>query len=159
VLPNYQTKIVELEQLIRDVAAWRLKSRKVVFTNGCFDVFHPGHLHIINQSARLGDKLIVGLNSDSSVKKLKGESRPLHNENARAELLASFVHVDRVVLFSEDTPIEIIQTLKPDYLVKGGDYTEETIVGSKQVAAYGGKIIVVPLLEGHSTTRIVDGLK
>jgi len=150
------SKIVDRDELKRMAQRWRLKSKRVVFTNGCFDVFHPGHLHILSESKSYGDKLVVGINTDASVKRLKGESRPLHNETQRAELLAALRLVDTVVHFEEDTPLELIKILQPDVLVKGADYTIEQVVGAKEVAAYGGEVRLVELLKGHSSSAIID---
>ena len=133
-------------------------SRKGVlcFTNGCFDLVHAGHVQYLEDARALGDFLVVGLNSDESVARLKGASRPLQSECARALVLLGLRSVDAVVLFDEDTPAELIQRLQPDVLAKGGDYTPETVVGRETVANRGGQTVIIPLLEGHSTTAIVD---
>ena len=127
----------------------------VVFTNGCFDIIHPGHVEILAKSAAYGDFLVVGLNSDQSVKRLKGRERPVNSLGSRAAVLASIRFVDCVVPFEEDTPGDLIRLLKPDVLVKGGDYTLETVVGARDVIRRGGKVEIVPLLEGFSTTAII----
>ena len=127
----------------------------VVFTNGCFDMLHLGHLHLLTEAATLGDILIVGLNTDQSVRQLKGKDRPVNDEYTRAALLASFSFVDRVVLFDEETPIELIKSMRPDILVKGGDYRKEDIVGFKEVTSAGGTVITVPLLEGYSSSSLI----
>lgn len=132
---------------------------KVVFTNGVFDLLHPGHIDILTRSRSLGDALVVGINTDASVKRLKGESRPIRNEAERAYVLAALEAVDRVVLFDEDTPLELIKALKPDVIAKGGDYTVETIVGAREVQGWGGRVEVVPLTPGHSTTSIIQKLR
>jgi len=132
----------------------------VVFTNGVFDLLHSGHVDLLNTARGFGDALIVGVNSDASVRRLnKGPERPLRSEADRAYVLAAFEAVDAVVIFGEDTPLALVTALEPDVLVKGGDYREETIVGAKEVRARGGDVVVVPLLEGHSTTSIVDRIR
>jgi len=130
-----------------------------VFTNGVFDILHPGHIFSLSQAAKEADFLIVGLNSDESVKRLKGHQRPVNNQDSRAFLLASLLMVDVVVIFEEDTPLELINSIKPDVLVKGGDYTIEQIVGAKEVIANGGRVVINPVIEGYSTTSIIDKLK
>jgi len=152
-----QNKIVTREELVRCASRWRLKSKRIVFTNGCFDVFHPGHLHILSKAKSFGDLLVVGLNTDASVKKLKGPERPIHNETQRAQLLAALKLVDAVVLFDEDTPLELIKSLQPDVLVKGADYKIEEVVGATEVQAAGGKVELVELLDGHSSSAIING--
>jgi D-beta-D-heptose 7-phosphate kinase/D-beta-D-heptose 1-phosphate adenosyltransferase len=141
------------------MAALRVTGKKVSFTNGCFDILHPGHLFSLAESAKEADYLLVGLNSDASVKRLKGPERPIHNESSRASILANLVLVDVVVVFEEDTPLQLLQTLLPDVLVKGGDYTIDTIVGAKEVIANGGKVIINPIVEGFSTTNIIEKIK
>lgn len=132
----------------------------MVFTNGVFDLLHSGHVDLLNTARGFGDALIVGVNSDASVRRLnKGPERPLRSEADRAYVLAAFEAVDAVVIFGEDTPLALVTALEPDVLVKGGDYREETIVGAKEVRARGGDVVVVPLLEGHSTTSIVDRIR
>ena len=130
-----------------------------MFTNGVFDILHPGHIFSLSQAAKEADSLIVGLNSDESVKRLKGHQRPVNNQDSRALLLASLLMVDAVVIFEEDTPLELINSIKPDVLVKGGDYTIEQIVGAKEVIADGGRVVINPVIEGYSTTSIIDKLK
>lgn len=152
-------KIMTADQARQRVAQWRLLSKSIAFTNGVFDILHQGHIFSLSQAAKEADLLIVGLNTDSSVKRLKGESRPLHNQDARALLLASLQIVDVVVLFEEDTPLELIKSLMPDVLVKGGDYTVEQVAGAKEVIANGGRVIINPILEGHSTTNIINRLE
>lgn len=132
------------------------EGKKVVFTNGCFDILHPGHQYLLSASKKLGDLLIVGLNSDDSVRRLKGPSRPVNNQQVRAENLSKLNDVDFIVLFTEDTPEILIQRVKPDILIKGGDYKVEDIVGSDFVNSYGGKVMTIPLLEGHSTTKLIE---
>ena len=141
--------------------AWRssLGSRKLVFTNGVFDLLHPGHIDILLGARREGDALVVGLNSDASVRRIKGPTRPVRAESERAVVLAALAMVDAVVLFEQDTPLELIQALTPDVLVKGGDYSEATIVGADSVKSRGGRVVVVPLTPGQSTTAIVEKLR
>ena len=152
---SIEKKIMTIATAKTIMAALKVTGKKVSFTNGCFDILHPGHLFSLAQSAKEADYLLVGLNSDASVKKLKGPERPIHSESSRASILANLVLVDVVVIFEEDTPLELIQTLLPDVLVKGGDYTIETIVGAKEVIANGGKVIINPIVEGFSTTNII----
>lgn len=135
---------------------WRFKEEKIVFTNGCFDVLHKGHVELLCAARDFGTKLIVGLNADSSVKKLKGENRPINSEQARAFLLASLICVDAVILFEEETPKNCIEFIEPNVLVKGGDYTVETIVGASSVLASGGEVRIIPLVENYSTTSIAQ---
>ncbi|MCG6911751.1 MAG: bifunctional D-glycero-beta-D-manno-heptose-7-phosphate kinase/D-glycero-beta-D-manno-heptose 1-phosphate adenylyltransferase HldE [Deltaproteobacteria bacterium] len=152
-------KVVTIDQAAEMAADWRRDGRLVVFTNGCFDILHVGHIKLLHAAAAEGDRLIVGLNSDSSVKRLKGDSRPIVPEEERAELLASIRGVDLVVVFGEDTPIDLIRRLKPDVLVKGGDYTPETVVGHDIVAAGGGQTVIVPLIDGISSSHVIDAIK
>ena len=147
-------KIKTIDQLSFDLYRWKFFGKKIVFTNGCFDLLHAGHIESLSQAASFGDILIVGLNNDASVKRLKGESRPIQQEQNRATLLASLYMVDAVVLFEEDTPLELIKKIMPDVLVKGGDYAPETIVGAKEVIANGGKVEIIPLVPGLSTTNL-----
>ena len=140
---------------------WRasLGSRSLVFTNGVFDLLHPGHVDVLLAARREGDALIVGVNSDDSVRRLKGPGRPIRSESERAYVLAALAMVDAVVLFHHDTPLELIERLRPNVLVKGGDYTEATIVGAAEVRGSGGRVVVVPLTPGQSTTSIVEKLR
>ncbi len=149
-------KITTVAQIEKDVRRLRLLGKKIVFTNGVFDILHEGHIASLSSAASFGDVLIVGVNADASVKRLKGDSRPVNNENARALLLASLVLTDRVIIFGEDTPLNLIQLIMPDVLVKGGDYTIDQIVGAKEVIANGGEVKIVPLVEGISTTAIIE---
>ena len=148
-------KCVELGQAADMVAAWRRDGRRVVFTNGCFDILHVGHIKLLQAAAALGDRLVVGLNSDHSVKILKGDSRPVVPEKERAALLSNIKGIDLVVLFDEETPFELIRRLVPDVLVKGGDYTPETVVGRDVVEQAGGQVVIIPLLEGVSSSTII----
>jgi len=154
-----QSKILSAEQLQKKLALWKFKNEKVVFTNGCFDLLHPGHIKILTEASELGDVLIIGLNADTSVKKLKGIHRPIMNQDARALMLASLHVVDAVVLFEEQTPLQLIEKITPQVLVKGGDYTPENIVGANWVLQHGGEVKIIPLLEGHSTTKIEKKMK
>jgi D-beta-D-heptose 7-phosphate kinase/D-beta-D-heptose 1-phosphate adenosyltransferase len=137
------------------VLEWRKQGQRVGFTNGCFDILHPGHVRVLTQARAACDRLIVGLNSDASVRRLKGADRPVQEERARAEVLAALEAVDLVAVFKEDTPLNLISRIKPSVLVKGGDYTREQVVGHEIVAAYGGEIVLVDILQGHSTTSLV----
>lgn len=138
------------------VQSWRASGDRIVFTNGCFDLLHPGHINLLHQSRALGDRLVVGLNTDASVKRLKGEDRPILSEIDRAAILSALASVDLVVLFDEDTPLALIKSLKPDILVKGADYRIEEVVGRDAVESWGGTVRLVPLLKGYSTTGIAD---
>ncbi|MGB3008362.1 MAG: D-glycero-beta-D-manno-heptose 1-phosphate adenylyltransferase [Chitinophagaceae bacterium] len=152
-------KIYSASQIIQKINQWRLLGKKVAFTNGVFDIIHQGHIFSLSQAAKEADFLVIGLNDDASVKRLKGQSRPVNNQEARALILASLVMVDAIVLFEEDTPLELIKSIMPDVLVKGGDYTIDQIVGSKEVMAGGGTVVINPILEGFSTTQIIDQIK
>ena len=140
--------------------AWRARQPgRVVFTNGVFDLLHPGHVDVIAAARARGESLVVGVNSDGSVRRLKGPGRPIRSEAERAYVLAAFEAVDAVVLFDQDTPLELVQLLQPDVIVKGGDYSPETIVGADTVRARGGEVVVIPLTPGQSTTSIVEKLR
>ena len=132
--------------------------KSIVFTNGVFDILHPGHIFSLSQAATEADFLIVGVNSDNSVKRLKGTARPINNQDSRVLLLASLLMVDAVVIFEEDTPLELINSIRPDVLVKGGDYAIEQIVGAKEVQLNGGRVVINPIVAGYSTTDIIDKL-
>lgn len=151
-----ETKILDTAALQAQLLRWRLQSKTIAFTNGCFDIVHAGHIHSLSQAATFADVLIVGLNSDASTRGLKGEGRPINKEQDRALLLASLVMVDAVVLFDEPTPLQLIQSIMPDVLVKGGDYTVDTIVGAKEVIANGGRVEIIPLIPGLSTTGLAE---
>ncbi|MEL6969041.1 MAG: D-glycero-beta-D-manno-heptose 1-phosphate adenylyltransferase [Bacteroidota bacterium] len=140
-------------------SGWRVSGSKVVFTNGCFDLMHPGHLNYLAEARNLGQHLVIGLNTDESVQRLKGSHRPIMDEQARALLLASLAFVDLVVFFGEDTPLELIQMLRPDVLVKGADYKEEDVVGAKEVKSWGGTVALLPFVEGYSTSAIEAKIK
>ncbi len=152
-------KIMTVAQAKLMMAALRVTGKKVSFTNGCFDILHPGHLFSLKQAAAEADYLIVGLNSDASVKKLKGPSRPINNTESRAIVLANLIVVDAVVVFEEETPLELIKALLPDVMVKGGDYAIDEVVGGKEVMANGGKVIINPIVEGFSTTSLIEKMK
>lgn len=152
-------KIYTLDALLAELERWRLKNKKIVFTNGVFDILHEGHIASLSEAALHGNVLIVGLNADASVKRLKGESRPVNSQTSRALVLASLMMVDAVVIFEEDTPHNLITAIMPDVLVKGGDYTLEQIVGAKEVMANGGEVVIAPILEGFSTTGIIERMK
>ena len=153
--PDSKTKIVTLERLLALRADWRRQGRSVVWTNGCFDVLHVGHIRNLQATAQQGDVLVVGLNSDKSVRRLKGETRPVQSELSRATVLASLASVDLVVVFGEDTPLELVQALRPDVMVKGADYRIEQIVGADFVQSYGGRVVLADLAAGHSTTATI----
>jgi D-beta-D-heptose 7-phosphate kinase/D-beta-D-heptose 1-phosphate adenosyltransferase len=152
-------KIFTLPLLISEVKRWKLKNKSIVFTNGVFDILHKGHVASLTEAASFGDMLIVGVNSDASVKRLKGPERPLNDENARAHLLASLIITDAVIIFDEDTPLELIKTLLPDVLVKGKDYSIDQVAGGKEVIANGGEVKLATLIEGISTTAIIEKMK
>jgi D-beta-D-heptose 7-phosphate kinase/D-beta-D-heptose 1-phosphate adenosyltransferase len=154
-----EKKIMTVAQAKLMMAALRVTGKKVSFTNGCFDLLHPGHLFSLKQAAAEADYLIVGLNSDASVKRLKGPSRPINNTESRAIVLANLIVVDAVVVFEEETPLELIKALLPDVMVKGGDYTIDQVVGGKEVMANGGKVIINPIVEGFSTTSLIEKMK
>jgi D-beta-D-heptose 7-phosphate kinase/D-beta-D-heptose 1-phosphate adenosyltransferase len=154
-----EKKILNDTELEAQLLRWRLKSKTIAFTNGCFDIVHTGHIHSLTQAAEFADVLIVGLNSDASTHSLKGEGRPVNKEQDRALLLASLVMVDAIVFFNELTPLELIKKIMPDVLVKGGDYTPETIAGAKEVMANGGRVEIIPLIQGLSTTELAEKIK
>jgi len=151
-----EDKIVAGSDLTAKLDGWRQEQLRVGFTNGCFDILHPGHVKVLTAARATCDRLIVGLNSDESVKRLKGPERPVQSERARAEVLAALEAVDLVVIFAEDTPIKLIEAILPWSLVKGGDYTREQVVGHEIVAAHGGEVVIVDILQGHSTTSLVE---
>jgi rfaE bifunctional protein nucleotidyltransferase chain/domain len=155
---SIEQKIQTLPALKQSITGWRLKGERVVFTNGCFDLLHRGHISLLLEAAAFGNRLVVAINSDASVKHLKGASRPIQTEADRALLLAAMTYVDAVVIFEEDTPLALIKFLQPDVLVKGGDYTIETVVGAQEVQAYGGSVVLIPLEEGYSTTGLLEKL-
>jgi D-beta-D-heptose 7-phosphate kinase/D-beta-D-heptose 1-phosphate adenosyltransferase len=148
-------KILDLDRLLIRMAEWRANGDRIVFTNGCFDILHVGHITLLEQCRDFGDKVVIGLNSDASVQKLKGPSRPVVGETERARVLAALGSTDAVVIFDEPTPLELILALRPDVLVKGGDYVASTIVGADEVASWGGRVEIVPTVDGVSTTNTI----
>jgi rfaE bifunctional protein nucleotidyltransferase chain/domain len=153
-------RVVDLVQVQRLCNIWRMKGDRIVFTNGCFDILHRGHVEYLQEAAALGDRLVIGLNTDNSVRRLgKGDGRPYNDQDSRAKVLAALRLVDAVVLFDQDTPLELIQAIGPDVLVKGGDYTEDGIVGAEYVRAIGGDVRSLKLVEGYSTTGLVDRIR
>jgi len=154
-----QHKILDSNQLKHQVRRWKLLGKKIVFTNGCFDILHKGHMEILSRAAASGDMLVVGVNSDQSVKHLKGEGRPVNDESFRALMLASLTIVDAVVVFDDPTPLQQIQNIEPDVLLKGGDYTLDQIVGAEEVIQNGGEVKIVPLVKGYSTTALIEKIQ
>ncbi len=152
-------KIKSLLELKRIVDKLKKKGKKVVFTNGCFDILHPGHIYYLKEAKKRGDIFILGLNSDSSVRKLKGSGRPLIPERERAEILSNFEFIDYIFIFHEETPERAIREISPDILVKGGDYRKKEVVGRKFVEEKGGKVIIIPFLKGYSTTKLIEKIK
>lgn len=150
-----EDKVVARDELLTRVAQWRANSERVVFTNGCFDLLHVGHITLLEQSRRFGDRLIVAINSDASVSELKGPTRPIVGERERARVLAALAAVDAVVIFDEPTPLELIVASRPDVIVKGGDYDVDTVVGAQEVQSWGGQVKIVPIVQGYSTTRLI----
>ena len=149
-------RILKFDEMQQEVLRLRLKSKTIAFTNGVFDILHEGHLALLSNAASFADVLVVGINSDASVRKIKGDERPINNQNSRALVLASLLMVDNVIIFDEETPAELIKLIKPDVLIKGGDYTIDTIVGAKEVLASGGKVEILPREVGFSTTNIIN---
>lgn len=154
-----EAKIHSHEQLPATLARWRAAGERIVFTNGCFDILHFGHLHYLAEARDLGDRLVIGLNSAGSVRRLKGPTRPINDELTRTHLLAALQMVDAVIIFEEDTPLELIRLVQPDVLVKGGDWQPEQIVGSDIVLARGGQVLSLPYIDGYSTTNIERKIK
>lgn len=152
---DISSKIINLSKAVSLVSKLKATHKKIVFTNGCFDILHLGHLYLIYEAKSLGDILILGLNSDSSVRTLKGPGRPINDETTRSALLASMSVVDYVIFFHEETPEDMILELKPDVLVKGGDYTPDSVVGASFVKSCGGEVVIIPLLEGFSSSKII----
>jgi D-beta-D-heptose 7-phosphate kinase/D-beta-D-heptose 1-phosphate adenosyltransferase len=149
-------KFCDLETAKKRIEEWRARGERIVFTNGCFDLLHVGHVSYLERARREGQRLVVGLNSDRSVRALKGESRPLIPERERAHVLAALISVDIVVIFDEETPLQLIEVFRPEVLAKGADYTESQVVGAEEVKSWGGKVVLVQLVEGLSTTNIVE---
>jgi D-beta-D-heptose 7-phosphate kinase/D-beta-D-heptose 1-phosphate adenosyltransferase len=159
-VPAIDKRIVDLVQAQRLCNTWRMKGDRIVFTNGCFDILHRGHVEYLQEAAALGDRLVVGLNSDTSVRRQnKGPERPLNDEQSRAKVLAALRLVDAVIIFEEDTPLELIQAIGPDVLVKGGDWSEDRIVGAPLVRAHGGSVHSLKLVDGFSTTALVERIR
>lgn len=152
-------RIFSDQELQSQIKWWRLINKTIAFTNGVFDILHSGHIKVLSEAAASADVLIVGVNSDASVKRLKGESRPVNDQQSRALILASLIMIDAVIIFDEDTPFNLIKNILPDVLIKGGDYTKDTIVGAGEVIANGGKVEIISLQEGFSTTRIIAKMK
>ena len=152
-------KILSFQQVAHRVIQLKFLGKKIAFTNGVFDILHEGHIFSLSQAAKEADYLIVGLNADASVKRLKGENRPVNGQDSRALVLASLLIVDAVVLFEEDTPLELIKLIMPDVLVKGGDYTVDQVAGAKEVMANGGRVIINPVLQGFSTTDLINQIR
>jgi rfaE bifunctional protein nucleotidyltransferase chain/domain len=152
-------KIQTRDELVQNVARWKFTGKTISFTNGCFDILHAGHITSLSEAAKEGDILVVGVNTDASTKRLKGDERPVNDENSRALLLASLAIVDAVTLFNEDTPLELIKAIMPDVIVKGGDYTLEQMIGAKEVMENGGRVVINPILEGFSTTGIIGKIR
>ena len=155
VLVDPESKILSLNQMMERVAAWKTVRETVVFTNGCFDILHVGHVTLLDDARREGSRLIVGINSDDSVRRLKGPSRPVVDERSRARVLAALEAVDAVVVFDEPTPLELMLALRPDVIVKGGDYEADSIVGAAEVRSWGGRVKIVSFVPGFSTTEII----
>lgn len=156
---SYQQKIVGYPELLLRISEWKQQGASIVFTNGCFDLLHLGHVEYLQQAAHLGDFLIVGLNSQESIRRLKGPTRPIQDERSRAAVLASLGCVDLVCIFDEDSPEQLIHSITPQVLVKGGDWKPEQILGGDWVIAHGGQVISIPFVEGYSTTRIEQKIK
>lgn len=154
-----QNKMYDRQALVKQCNIWRTFSKKIVFTNGCFDILHRGHLQLLAEAANMGNVLVVALNTDESVKRLKGEERPVTHEQDRLFQIASLLCVDAVCLFEEDTPGELINVLKPDVLVKGGDYSIDTVVGADFVQSYGGTVQIIPFVGAYSTSSIIANIK
>lgn len=152
-------KITDLPSLKTSISQWQSEGKKVVFTNGVFDLLHIGHITYMAKAAELGDKLVIGLNSDSSVKRIKGDDRPVNDQTSRAAILAALFFVDAIVVFEEDTPIKLITALLPDILVKGADYSIENIVGAREVIASGGEVKTIDFVEGYSSTSIIQKIR
>jgi len=151
--------LLSLEEAVKIRKECRRKGKKVVFTNGCFDIIHVGHIRLLKEASKLGDVLIIGLNSDDSVRKIKGPARPINSLSDRAEVLSSIRYVDYIIAFEEETPRRLISLLLPDVLVKGGDYRKNEIVGADVVEAEGGKVVTIPLVEGKSTTKLIERIR
>lgn len=152
-------KIKSLHEAVELMTKWRNEGERVVFSNGCFDIIHLGHIDYLEKASQLGSKLIIGINSDRSVKRLKGPQRPVQGEQARARMLAALAFTDLVVMYEEDTPLKLIETLRPHMLVKGDDWATDKIVGAREVIQDGGEVKTIPLVKGYSTTSIIEKIK
>ena len=153
------SKILDKERLLVKLTDWKEENKKIVFTNGCFDLIHLGHIEVIARSADLGDILIIGVNTDNSIKRLKGKNRPIVEEISRAKQLAALEFVDAVVFFDEDTPIDLIKVINPNVITKGGDYNTDQVIGNDIVTQNDGKVVIIPLTRGYSTTSILEKIK
>ncbi len=156
---KYQTKITKREEALAIVSSWHEKGKKIVFTNGCFDILHLGHIDYLEKAKIKGDKLVIGVNTDDSIRRIKGDSRPVSDQFSRISTLAALESVDMVILFDEDTPLTLIEAIEPDILVKGNDYLAENIVGADFVEKNGGKVLTIPLVDGYSTSKIIDKIR
>ena len=155
-MEELEKKILENKSILKEqVDAWRSEKRKIVFTNGCFDVLHLGHIKLLRESKKLGNKLIVGLNTDKSITKIKGKNRPINNNHNRSRMLAALSFVDLIVFFSEPTPIKLIKKIRPNILTKGADYNNDIIIGADNVLSYGGEVKLIPLVPNLSTTTLI----
>ena len=155
-LKNIKNKIFSIAELKKEVQKWKKNNDKIVFTNGCFDILHLGHIELLAKAADLGNKLIIAINSDASIKVLKGEKRPILDEKSRSIIIASLEKVNAVIIFKESTPLDVIKKINPDIIVKGGDYIKEDVIGKNYIEKYGGEVIIFPLSEGFSTTSILE---
>tara|TARA_B100002052_G_C15635860_1_gene486106 strand:- start:169 stop:663 length:495 start_codon:yes stop_codon:yes gene_type:complete len=153
------SKILDKEKLLVKLTDWKKENKKIVFTNGCFDLIHLGHIEVIARSADLGDILIIGVNTDSSIKRLKGKNRPIVEEISRSKQLAALEFVDAVVFFDQDTPINLIKMINPNVITKGGDYNTDQVIGKDIVTQNNGEIVIIPLTQGYSTTSILEKIK
>ena len=153
------SKILDKERLLIKLTDWKKENKKIVFTNGCFDLIHLGHIEVIARSADLGDILIIGVNTDNSIKRLKGSNRPIVEEISRAKQLAALEFVDAVVFFDQDTPIDLIKMINPNVITKGGDYNIDQVIGSDTVTHNNGEVVIIPLTQGYSTTSILEKIK
>ena len=158
-LEKLNSKILDKKRLLVKLTDWKEEDKKIVFTNGCFDLIHLGHIEVIARSADLGDILIIGVNTDNSIKRLKGKNRPIVEEISRAKQLAALEFVDAVVLFDQDTPIDLIKMINPNIITKGGDYNTDQVIGNDVVTQNDGKVVIIPLTQGYSTTSILEKIK
>ena len=156
---SIQNKILTLPELLQRVSQWRVVNKTIAFTNGCYDILHAGHIASLTEASRQGDYLVVAVNADSSIKGFKGDNRPVNDENARALVLAALSMVDAVIIFPEPTPLDLVVAIRPEVLVKGGDYKVEEIAGAREVISWGGKVVLNPIVEGYSTTSIINKLQ